>query len=284
MKSYNRKFMSTGKALRLRRLFKKDRTVIVPLDHGLISGVVEGAEDLVSLVDTIAQSEADGILITPGMLSKVVDVIGDLSVILRLDGAHTEQGLHLDRKSPVYEEALITTVEHAVSMGVDACVVNVFPGMENEQESFVKLSRVATACHEFGMPLIGEMLPASVLYHLYGTEDQFRPNYSDDVINACRSGAEHGADVIKTPYTISFETFKRAVDTSSVPLVILGGPKTDSTDEMLLSMVKDSIKAGGLGTCIGRNIWQHKNVLGMLAAICAIVHDDAQVSEAVKLL
>ncbi|GAG60976.1 unnamed protein product [marine sediment metagenome] len=71
--------METGKALRLRRVFSKDRVVVIPIDHALYSEPVEGIENLEKLVSIISQTPADAILITPAMLSRVKNVIGSLA-------------------------------------------------------------------------------------------------------------------------------------------------------------------------------------------------------------
>ena len=56
------------------------------------------------------------------------------------------------------------------------------------------------------------------------------------------------------------------------------------SDRDILEMVKGSIKAGGAGVSIGRNVFQHKNPIKMVQAISAIVHDEADVEDALKLL
>ncbi|MGC8870656.1 MAG: hypothetical protein ACP5PT_06155, partial [Brevinematia bacterium] len=105
--------METGKALRIRRFFRRGKAVIIPLDHGVYSGPIRGVEDPKGLVEVISQSEADGILVTPGILMKIKDVIGDLSVVLRIDGTNTRLGSHLERID------LISNVETALKLGVD---------------------------------------------------------------------------------------------------------------------------------------------------------------------
>ena len=79
------------------------------------------------------------------------------------------------------------------------------------------------------------------------------------------------------------ESYREVTETATVPVLAAGGPKTGS-DEEFLAMIKDSMDAGGKGVCMGRNVWQRDNISGMLAAICAIVHDSASVEDAVKLL
>jgi len=48
--------------------------------------------------------------------------------------------------------------------------------------------------------------------------------------------------------------------------------------------VHDSIKAGGSGVSIGRNVFQHENPTKMVKAISEIVHKGASVDEALKIL
>jgi len=56
------------------------------------------------------------------------------------------------------------------------------------------------------------------------------------------------------------------------------------SDEKLLQMVRASIDAGGQGVSIGRNIFQHRNVIGITKAISGIVLEDMEVEEAMQLL
>ena len=56
------------------------------------------------------------------------------------------------------------------------------------------------------------------------------------------------------------------------------------SDEKLLQMVKDSIEAGGKGVSIGRNVFQHSNIVGSTRAIAGIVLDNLDVEDAMKFL
>ncbi len=57
----------------------------------------------------------------------------------------------------------------------------------------------------------------------------------------------------------------------TVPVVMAGGPKTDS-DEAFCKMVYDSIQAGGAGVAAGRNVFQHKSPTKMVRVLCGIIH------------
>ena len=103
------------------------------------------------------------------------------------------------------------------------------------------------------------------------------------VAHAARIGAELGADIIKTNYTGNAETFRHVIEGCPVPVIIAGGPKAETTQE-ILQMVHDSMKAGSAGLSIGRNVFQHKNPTLMVKALVAIVHDGASVEQALKIL
>ncbi|EDP73056.1 fructose-bisphosphate aldolase, partial [Hydrogenivirga sp. 128-5-R1-1] len=69
-----------------------------------------------------------------------------------------------------------------------------------------------------------------------------------------------------------------------VPVVIAGGPKVNS-DEELLKMVYDAVVvAGGAGLSIGRNVFQHRDVAKITKALSEIVHNNITVEEALKIL
>jgi class I fructose-bisphosphate aldolase len=49
-------------------------------------------------------------------------------------------------------------------------------------------------------------------------------------------------------------------------------------------MVHDSIKAGGAGLSVGRNIFQHKTPAKLVQALEKVVHEDWNVDQAMEML
>ena len=92
-----------------------------------------------------------------------------------------------------------------------------------------------------------------------------------------------GADIVKVPYTGSPETFREVTEGCASPVVIAGGEKMES-DEEVLRMVRDALAAGGAGASIGRNVFQHKHPAAMVKAIVAVVHGGATLPEAMGVL
>ena len=87
-----------------------------------------------------------------------------------------------------------------------------------------------------------------------------------------------GADIVKVVYTGSPETFQEVVEGCFVPVVIAGGEKMGS-DQDILEMVEGAVAAGGAGVSIGRNVFQHKDPAKIVQAICMIVHGGAGMEE-----
>jgi fructose-bisphosphate aldolase/2-amino-3,7-dideoxy-D-threo-hept-6-ulosonate synthase len=109
------------------------------------------------------------------------------------------------------------------------------------------------------------------------------PNDVEVVSHAARAGAELGADIIKTNYTGDIDSFRRVVDGCPVPVVIAGGPKTE-TDMEFLQMIDGAMQAGARGVAIGRNVFQHQDPVKMTMAIAAIVNKGKTAEEAIKIL
>ena len=61
---------------------------------------------------------------------------------------------------------------------------------------------------------------------------------------------------------------------------VRGGGKTP--DEEILARTEELIKQGVSGIVYGRNVVQHANPAGMVAALMAIVHDGATAKQAAK--
>src|SRR3954465_75295 len=59
--------MGPGKSYRMGRIFGEDgRTLILPVDHGLTLGRIEGLEDPVAILDGLLDLPCDGLPMAPG--------------------------------------------------------------------------------------------------------------------------------------------------------------------------------------------------------------------------
>jgi predicted phospho-2-dehydro-3-deoxyheptonate aldolase len=259
--------METGKTRRLRRIFREDgRTVIIPMDHGVSVGPIEGLEDMKQTVDNVSRGGADAVLVHAG-IAKTVDN-QRMGLILHLSGATRLT------KEPNWKTQL-STVKLAFRLGADAVSVHINVGSEHEQHMLDQFSQILDECDNFGLPVLGMMYPRGP-----GIQNE---HAFDVVSHAARLGYELGADVVKTNYTGDVEGFRKIVKAVKVPLVVAGGPKASSESEAL-RLVSDSIKAGAAGVSIGRNVFQHRNQALMTRALVEIVHNGTSPTEALSIL
>jgi fructose-bisphosphate aldolase/2-amino-3,7-dideoxy-D-threo-hept-6-ulosonate synthase len=258
-----------GKKIRLERIINREtrRTVIVPMDHGLSMGPIAGLEDMAAMVNKVAEGGANAVVEHKGIVRAGYRGYGrDIGLILHLSGS-TSIG------PDPHSKTLVASVEEAIRLGADAVSVHVNIGAANEPEQLRALGQVAETCALWGMPLLAMMYPRGPK-----VTSEHAPEM---VAHAARVGAELGADVIKTNYTGDVDSFRRVVRGCPVPVVIAGGPKM-ATDEEVLRMAFEAIEAGAIGVSIGRNVFQHRDPTAMVRALAKIVHEGASVEEAMR--
>lgn len=268
--------MAIGKQLRLRRFMGSGRSVIVAVDHGNTAGVVAGLENPVEVVKMVAHNGADGILVSPGILEQVVDVVENLAIVLRIDGCVSMRG-----GGPL---RLYVDVEQACRLGVDGVVVNATIGSPYESEELKKLGEVCAIGRDRGMPVLAEMRTQRMLSDPRdsgGKSDSISPlDLAGEVAMAGRIGAELGADAIETRYSGDIESFRKVVLSTGRPVLVAGGPFREAGLADTLHLVDAVLEAGASGVVFGRNIWQQSDPAGALRAVSAMVHEDATIDEA----
>jgi len=270
------KFMG-GKQIRLSRLFnpRTGRTVIIPVDHGLIMGSVPGLSDPAAVLEKLVELEIDATLISAGLGKNTVGTFKGKNAPSRILTADFPMISNVPGEfEGVLSHEAVATVEYALRWGFDAVKV-LFPwGLSREvQARTIKMvADFANACDLWGMPLMIEPV-------LWGDSIP-KERKSDPMLieHAARIALELGADIIKMPYTGDVEHFSNLIDRLRVPVVVLGGPKMKSTRDVL-KVAKESIDAGALGIVFGRNVWQHPNMESMVNALKDIVHNNASMDD-----
>ncbi len=260
-----------GKKIRMERIINRNtgKTVIVPMDHGTTVGPIAGIINMKDAIGKVAEGGANAIVEHKGLVEKGHRREGkDIGLIIHLS-ASTSLSPFPNAKT------LVCTVEEAIKLGADAISIHVNLGNGDEKEMLNDFGRVSYEARTWGIPLLAMIYPRG---------EKIKDEYDVGVIkHAARVGDEMGADIVKVSYTGSPETFREVVEGCSIPVVIAGGAKMDS-DRDIIEMVKGSIDAGGAGVSIGRNIFQHRNPTKIVQAISAVVHGNASVEDALKIL
>ncbi len=259
--------MHIGKAIRLERIFDRNtgRTIIVPMDHGVTVGPIDGLVDMKEAVGRVVEGGANAVVEHKGLVRCGHRAEGkDIGLIVHLS-ASTSLSPFPNAK------CLVASVEDAIRLGADAISIHCNLGAETEADMLRDFGKVATNAANWGIPLMAMV---------YARGPKIKNEYDPAVVAHCaRVGTELGADVVKVCYTGDPETFSRVTDACCIPVVIAGGPKLDSTEDFL-RMVHDSIEAGGAGLSVGRNVFQHKDPTRLVEALNMVVHQDAEVKDA----
>ncbi len=239
------------------------RTLIVPIDHGTAIPV-PGLEDMGAVIEALG-AYADGFVVNYGVARAFQPQLAGKAVCLRADvykpslPGHKNEGAYMTYGAT-----------EADAVGAHAVMSMLYPHHENEAQMFRENAALLSECHSAGIPVIIESLPFGL-----GQTSQYTPEH---IGFAVRAAAELGADVVKTAWPGDAMAFRKIVEACFVPVVVLGGAASDETG--ILTMVEQSLKAGGAGIAIGRNVWQQPNPLQMLRRLQAIVHGGATAVEA----
>jgi len=260
-----------GKRIRLERIIDRNsgRTVIIPMDHGITVGPVDGLADMRTTVGKVVAGGANAILMHKGMVGAGYRGKGkDVGLII-----HLSAGTSMSPDPNAKE--LVCTVEEAIKLGADAVSVHINLGAETDKEMLRQLGYVSQRCWEWQIPLVAMM---------YTRGPKIKNEFDvANVKHAARVAAELGADIVKVAYTGSSESFAEVVEGCPVPVVIAGGEKIDS-DEHVFQMINDALSAGAMGVSIGRNAFQHEKPEEFVQAVSKMVHDNANVKEAVTII
>ena len=255
-----------GKTIRMNRILESGRAVIVPMDHGVSEGAIDGLIDMEKMISLVEKGGASAVLLHKGLI-KSLRSPPDCGVIMHAS-AGTKYAEDKNKK------VLVSGVENAIRLGADAISVHVnVGGSATEHDMLEALGEVADLCDRNGMPLLAMTYPR-------GKGVTGSPA---EIAHAARIGGELGADIVKCPYTGDISSMRLVTAACPVPVVIAGGPRCD-TDVAVLQMVEDAMTAGCAGISLGRNIFQHRRPDLMTAALRAIIIEGAAVREAKEIL
>ncbi|MCB1226837.1 MAG: hypothetical protein KDK99_13560 [Verrucomicrobiales bacterium] len=249
--------------------FRGGKTVILPIDHGVAIPVPELAQPM-ELIQRVSPY-VDGFVMNLGLALQCGAELESKGICLRTDVYNTRTEGEGAGTIGVYG------VEEAEMVGANAVMHMLYPGGANERINFVECADLIRVSLDSEVPVILEALPKGL--------GQTAEYTVEKVAFAARLAAELGADVVKVPFPpgASVEEFRKVVEGTFIPVVILGGAALGD-DAELLKMVEDAMTAGAAGIAIGRNVWQHPNPAAISRSLHAVVHQDASALEALALL
>jgi DhnA family fructose-bisphosphate aldolase class Ia len=267
-----------GKNKRLSKIFSHDsgKIVVVPLDDSLLSGPINGLQELNGKARKILAASPNAVIGFQGLFRSLADVIGETPSILNLT-ASTTRSLHT-------RKTLVGSLELAIMLGVEAVAVHVNISSKYESEMLRIFGEVSIECSRVGMPLMGIMYPRAegpdgTDDNYYGLKNSDRRKYAEFVAHAARVGMELGADFIKTQYTGDPESFRTVVDAcAGIPVLVAGGTRVDPLE--MLTIAEGAMQAGAGGISFGRNIFSREDPTPFIEAVKKVVLEDCSAEEA----
>lgn len=245
-------------------LLPNGKGVWIPIDHGVSDYPVEGLEDLDDLIAEI--SHADAIVAQKGVVSRYsmdANMVSHLSVSTRHAGSRSS------------DKVLVGSVEESLSRGAKGVSVQVNMGSPDEPEMIERLGLVTQDAHFLSCPVLGMIYPRGENLDVMEGDD------TQGAAHAARLAFEMGCDVVKTKWTGTIESFQKVTGSVPIPVLIAGGPAGSTTEE-ILTTVYQAMQAGGGGVCMGRQVFSHATPGKMVTALRAIIHDGANVEQAMQ--
>jgi len=277
--------MQSGLQVRMDRLFNRfgdGRAVCVAADHGYMSDVTSNVVNLRSIVDQVVQGGVDGILLSPGQAMRLPEYFqgrNGPALIIRADWMNMPRLGTSNVANSVPQRKLkhqkVLTAEQALELGATAITIYLFLGYndEVERDGIEVCAKFAEECHQIGLPCIME--PLAVGGQVTGA------NIVDILTLGARMCVEIGADALKIPYTGDVSTFKRLVEVSQVPVLVLGGARSDNERDAL-ELFAEGLEAGGKGCLLGRNVTKSPDPQALIEQLCSIAHKGWSVERALK--
>nr|WP_321456437.1 hypothetical protein [uncultured Cohaesibacter sp.] len=271
-----------GQQVRLSRILKPStqRGFCIAFDHALQLGTCKGMEHPEQMLDYMAEAGVDAVILPLGSALHFGPQLvknGGPSLILRLDQTTMwREGTPLAYKDGYTR--LIASVDDAVALGAEAVITYLFVGHNDpdvETAAFRENADVNTEARKNGIVHIIETMGARHALPADINDGEF-------VRFHARIGVEMGADIIKTDWPGSPEALKKITSELPVPIMLAGGPKTNS-DYGTLCLVSQIVEAGAAGILFGRSIFQSDDPLALMKACRAVIHDNVSAEEAAEL-
>lgn len=256
--------MDWGMKNRLNSMFGDDgHCFFMPIDHGYFLGPTRCLEKPGETIKPLLQY-TDALFCTRGVLRSCVPENTRTPIILRASGCTSTVGADLAN------EALTTSIEEIIRLNVSGVGVSVFIGSEYEHQTLLNLAEMVNDCEDFGIPVMA----------VTAVGKEMEKRTARYLALCCRIAAELGAKVVKTYYCD--EDFDKVVEGCPVPVVMAGGPKCE-TEKEVFEFVYDGMQKGSVGINLGRNVWQSPHPIAVARALQAIVHEQANVKQAVEI-
>ncbi|MBN8720480.1 MAG: hypothetical protein J0H85_13595 [Sediminibacterium magnilacihabitans] len=260
--------MSAGKKIRWSRFVNQEsnKGIIVPIDHGLTMGPLEGINNVQRIANWIEHPAANGIIAHKGIIERLAcrNLLAGKGVMVHLNGMSTLAN------DPTKKEWL-TSIESALRLGADGVSIELLFNGENETHNMKLLGRVVDEAMIYSIPV------------LVMAKDMNRYEQADKRVHALRQIIrmvyELGADAIKIPQPENINEIPPLLHELSDDIAVFLAGGARCADEDIFTIASLAIRSGATGLCIGRNVFQRPELNSFLSSLHALVH--SQLNESI---
>ncbi len=256
-----------AKRIRWSRFLHEDshRGVIVPMDHGLTLGPIQGLESLEQIGRWIRHPVITGILAHKGLVERLAE-----QGLLRRQGVMVHLNGMTSLSSTPNRKEILTSVARALRLGADAVSLQLNFDGTNDAENLVMLGRAVDEAHDEGLPVL-----AMVYDKTDPAREEQRLLRMRHLMRAC---VELGADALKIAAPARLALLPVLLDGIQEHTAVFFAGGSKCSDEEFLSLVQEAVACGATGLCVGRNVFQRERPSLLLDQVWDLLQGDHAVS------
>ncbi|OJH40902.1 class I fructose-bisphosphate aldolase [Cystobacter ferrugineus] len=237
---------------------RSGRGIIVPMDHGLTIGPVEGLASMEQLSRWLGHPGITGIIAHKGMVERLGShgLLKGIGVMIHLNGMMSLASTP-DRKER------LTSVEAALRLGADAVSLQLNFDGKNDAHNLAQLGSVVDEAQQYGLPVL------TMLYDKVSCDAQEqRVNRLKHLMRAC---VELGTDALKLAAPDDLALMPTLLEGIREHTAVFFAGGAMRSEAEILMMAEEVVRCGATGLCVGRNIFQRESARATLSRLQEVV-------------
>lgn len=239
------------------------RGIIVPIDHGLTIGPVEGLHSVSQVAGWIGHPGITGVIAHKGMVERLgrEGLLRGVGVMVHLNGMMSLA------QAPDTKERL-TSVEAALRLGADAVSLQLNFDGTNDAHNLRMLGEVVDEAQRYNLPVL------TMLYDKAQCADEEQGlGRQKHLMRAC---AELGTDALKLSAPADLALVPELMGSALEHTAVFFAGGALRSEEDILRLAEVVVQSGATGLCVGRNVFQRASVASALSRLQSILHEESQ--------
>ncbi|MCY0989616.1 aldolase [Nannocystis sp. ILAH1] len=237
---------------------RSGRGIIVPIDHGLTIGPIDGLDSMTRIARWIGHPGITGIVAHKGMVERLGsrNLLRRVGVMVQLNGM-TSLAPEPDRKER------LTSIETALRLGADAVSLQINFDGKNDAHNLTQLGAVVDEAQRLGLPVL------TMLYDKVPCDgEEARARRLRHLMRAC---VELGTDALKLAAPTDIAQLPSLLDGIREHTSIFFAGGEVCSEGQLLELATQVVAYGAAGLCVGRNVFQRAAATDTLTRLQEVV-------------